>query len=405
MRKLRILALVITMIFVINLTGYISFAEEPLFDKVSVFFTLKDIPTLTEGTVSFSLYNENEAAPVSSASYELKRGVTGFSVDFSVPAYEIGKKFRLVLTGGAEALIFCEETGKEFTLETYSTVNEADGSQIYQTAFYMELLPFFNKEAVIMVDGVKNTSFAHYFMNGNLYVTTDLLDALRINYTISAEDNSIFLSSGDYHTMQFFMDNIYACKNGEGYNLSAPVYAIGNTPYVPLSEVAVYFACNYSVVSDTLYQTEISLTESVYAEKNEKEEFVNSRGVSSRTDYLVWVDKSDYKVNVFLGEKGNWKFVRSFDCAIGAPSSPTVEGSFEYHAYHSRWSYSSYYCGPIMRFYRGYAIHSTLIRYNGTPYDNRVGMKISHGCVRVRPEGIQWLVDYIPLYTRILVTA
>ena len=57
-----------------------------------------------------------------------------------------------------------------------------------------------------------------------------------------------------------------------------------------------------------------------------------------------------------------------------------------------------------MRFYKGYALHSTLIRYNGTPYDNRVGVKISHGCVRIRPEGINWLVQNIPLYSRVLVT-
>jgi len=58
-----------------------------------------------------------------------------------------------------------------------------------------------------------------------------------------------------------------------------------------------------------------------------------------------------------------------------------------------------------MRFYKGYALHSTLIGYNGTPYDNRVGVKISHGCVRMCPEDINWLAKNIPLYTRVLVTA
>ena len=134
-------------------------------------------------------------------------------------------------------------------------------------------------------------------------------------------------------------------------------------------------------------------------------DFVNKSGVSSATNYLVWVSKKDYKVTVFLGSKGNWQYVKSFDCAIGAPSTPTITGQFEYYMYQPRWSYDTYYVGPVMRFARGgYAIHSTLLRYNGSSADGRLRMKISHGCVRVAPENIKWLVDYIPLHTRVYIT-
>ena len=57
-----------------------------------------------------------------------------------------------------------------------------------------------------------------------------------------------------------------------------------------------------------------------------------------------------------------------------------------------------------MRFYKGYAIHSTLLRYDGSDYDGRVGKQISHGCVRVKPENINWMVSMIPLYTKIYIT-
>ena len=56
-----------------------------------------------------------------------------------------------------------------------------------------------------------------------------------------------------------------------------------------------------------------------------------------------------------------------------------------------------------MRFNGGYAIHSTLLRYDGTPYDDRVGVKISHGCIRLRKDDINWMVSYIPLNTRIYI--
>ena len=57
-----------------------------------------------------------------------------------------------------------------------------------------------------------------------------------------------------------------------------------------------------------------------------------------------------------------------------------------------------------MRFYRGYALHSTLLRYDGSDADARLGKKISHGCVRLAPESINWMVDNVPLYTKIYVT-
>lgn len=132
--------------------------------------------------------------------------------------------------------------------------------------------------------------------------------------------------------------------------------------------------------------------------------YVNSKGLSSQTDYLIWVSKSEYKVRVYSGHKGNWNLINSFTCAIGAPRTPTCEGTYRYYQSHERWDYGSYYVGPIMRFNRGYAIHSTLIYQNGTSKDDRVGMKLSLGCVRLHPQDINWLHSIIPLYTTIHIT-
>lgn len=134
------------------------------------------------------------------------------------------------------------------------------------------------------------------------------------------------------------------------------------------------------------------------------EKFVNDRKITSDTDYLIWVSKKNYKVNVFCNNYGSWKYVKDIPCSIGAVNSPTVTGEFVYHQQQPKWQYNGYYVGPIMRFYKGYAIHTTLINNNGTDRDARVGKMISHGCVRVRPDDMKWLVDYIPLYTKVYVT-
>lgn len=134
------------------------------------------------------------------------------------------------------------------------------------------------------------------------------------------------------------------------------------------------------------------------------EKFVDDSNIQSETDYLIWVSKANYKVNVFLKNYNKWEYVKDIPCSIGAKNTPTVTGQFKYHQYQTRWQYDGYYVGPIMRFYRGYAIHSTLVNNNGTDRDARVGKMISHGCVRIRPNDIQWLVEYIPLGTTVYIT-
>ena len=134
------------------------------------------------------------------------------------------------------------------------------------------------------------------------------------------------------------------------------------------------------------------------------ESYVNSANLSSETPYLIWVNKSEFTVHVFLGSKNNWEEVYSCPCAIGAADSPTITGTFKFTSLESKWYYDDFYVGPIMRFYNSYAIHSTLLKYDGTDYDNRVNAKISHGCVRVRPENLEWLTFYVPLKTTVHVT-
>ena len=40
----------------------------------------------------------------------------------------------------------------------------------------------------------------------------------------------------------------------------------------------------------------------------------------------------------------------------------------------------------------------------GVDYNNAVGVKISHGCVRVRPNDLAWLIFYVPLRSTVYVS-
>ena len=134
------------------------------------------------------------------------------------------------------------------------------------------------------------------------------------------------------------------------------------------------------------------------------EAYVNSAGLTSDTDHLIWVSKASFTVHIFKGSQGNWQEICAFPCAIGAPYTPTPTGTYKFYERVTAWDYGSYYVGPIMRFNGGYCLHSTLINKNGTDRDGRVGAMISHGCVRMKPRHINWMYNTIPMYTTVHVT-
>lgn len=402
-KSLFITVLLLTIIFSVSV-----FADGEIFDSVKVHFVNNEIPTMVEGEAVFELYDENGEELLDSKTHSVKKGEKWFDIDFSVPAYPIGTKFMFKVSGNAEGAVHSGVKATEHILETYCVPDE-NGIMHYQTSFYMELAPMWNKEAVIRLPGEKETRVYHCLTEDEVYVTLDLIEKLDIKCDINFHEekpSATLYSEDGCYVARFYLNDIYASFGNMGENLLLPTFEIGGWPYFPLSKVAQYFNCNYNLITDNEYMREISLTRSEYAESFKKASYINSIDIDSKTDYLIWVSKKDYTVNAYVGKNGKWHLVKSATCAIGAPKTPTIEGSFEYHQYQPRWTYDEgYYCGPIMRFYGGYALHSTLIRFDGRFYDNRVGVKISHGCVRLRPDDINWLAENIPLYTRVLVTA
>lgn len=400
LKKSLFLAIVIAAFLCVN-----AYAEEGVFNTVKIYFGGNTTPTIVEGDAVMQIYSEDGATLLDTKTYAVKRGYAPFEVEFNVPEYSIGTKFKFVVSGIVDATHHNGFYTKEHILETYSMPDE-NGVQQYYTSFYMDLCTKWNKEAIIRIPGVEQTLFYHCLTEDEVYVTVDLLEKLDIKCEKHYDEEKpyIVLSTDSEHSARFYINDIYALFGYEGVNLAQPTFEIDSMPFVPLSKVATYFACNYAVTHEDSFCREITLTPSVYSEKYAKAQRMNTSNISSKTNYMIWVSKKDFEVNIFKGSKNNWQLVTSFPCSIGKPSSPTVEGQFEYHQYQPIWKYDKYYCGPVMRFYRGYAFHSYLIKYDGTAYDDRLGMKVSAGCVRMHPKDIKWMVANIPMYTKVVVT-
>lgn len=139
----------------------------------------------------------------------------------------------------------------------------------------------------------------------------------------------------------------------------------------------------------------------------EKEVWVNAKGYSSRSQYLVWINRAYQHVNVFQGSKGNWKLIKSFLVGTGAAGSPTPTGLTTV-SYKSAggWTTSTYTVRPVVGFYpgTGYAFHSRLC-YPGTDteYDFSAGYPVSHGCIRMYKSDINWIYNNIPVGTTVAI--
>ena len=137
-----------------------------------------------------------------------------------------------------------------------------------------------------------------------------------------------------------------------------------------------------------------------------KQNFVNNRGYSSNTQYLVWANLATQKVNVFQGSKGKWKLIKVFRCASGARATPTPQGVTYVTYKQTKWKTDSYVCKPIVRFYpnTGYAFHSVLYKPDESGIkDGSIGFPVSHGCLRMKPSSIQWIYDNIPTKTTVVI--
>ena len=124
---------------------------------------------------------------------------------------------------------------------------------------------------------------------------------------------------------------------------------------------------------------------------------------SSSTPYLILVNRSTHLVGVFQGWQGNWNLIKFWDCADGKPSTPTVEGEFTVGSRGYYFNSGAYRCYWWTQFYNDYLFHSVLYNWGGVLQDGRLGMGLSHGCVRLQIDNAKWIYDNIPSGTKVVV--
>lgn len=127
------------------------------------------------------------------------------------------------------------------------------------------------------------------------------------------------------------------------------------------------------------------------------------RNLTSPTEWLLAVDTESCLVGVYYKMPYGWEEGALWLCSPGTYYTPTVKGLFSVG---SRGYYFDSYgvrCYYWTQFYGDYLFHSTTYYTSGAPKDTRLGMHLSHGCVRLETSNAKWINETIPSGTTVYV--
>lgn len=124
-----------------------------------------------------------------------------------------------------------------------------------------------------------------------------------------------------------------------------------------------------------------------------KEAFVNEKGYSSRTSYLIWINQYTLNTSIFRGSKGHWKLVRSMPCVVGKMGK-TPTGTFRL----CRRDYA--YGGP--RVYFTWNAKKSWGNSFHRRVDGTTRAAASHGCIRLSDSDLNYLVGNCSMGTTVV---
>jgi len=133
--------------------------------------------------------------------------------------------------------------------------------------------------------------------------------------------------------------------------------------------------------------------------------YVNSNDFSSDTNYFIWVDLKNFKVNIFKGSTNKWTMVNSYLCTIGKKSTPTPKGTYKIGIKGLYFGVNKgYKCWYYTQFKGNYLFHSIIYNLDGSIRDGRLGMQLSDGCIRLAKINAKWIYDNIPRGTKVVIS-
>lgn len=138
--------------------------------------------------------------------------------------------------------------------------------------------------------------------------------------------------------------------------------------------------------------------------KEGKETFMNTNTFYSDTPYFIIVNLDKKEVNIFQGSNKQWSLINTYICDIGRPSTPTINGRYRTNLKGKSFGADEgFECKYYTQIKGNYLFHSILYNVDGSIQDGRIGLAISHGCIRLSLDNAKWIYDNIPKGTQVII--
>ena len=133
-------------------------------------------------------------------------------------------------------------------------------------------------------------------------------------------------------------------------------------------------------------------------------EFANDNKIESTANYLLTTNLKNKYTYVFKKIGDNWDLMYKWKCTIGKPSTPTITGVFYILDRKPYFGDDTFRVKYATRIINGYYYHSILYNKTGEyVIDGRLGMALSHGCIRLATQNAKWIYDNIPNNTTVII--
>lgn len=132
--------------------------------------------------------------------------------------------------------------------------------------------------------------------------------------------------------------------------------------------------------------------------------FVNDNKITSISKYILVTDLKNRYTYVFIKNNNTWGILYKWPCTVGKTSTPTVQGVFYVNGRKPYFGTSAYRVKYATRIVNSYYYHSVLYDQSGTNIiDGRLGMALSHGCIRLKTENAKWIYENISDKTKVII--
>jgi peptidoglycan hydrolase-like protein with peptidoglycan-binding domain len=175
--------------------------------------------------------------------------------------------------------------------------------------------------------------------------------------------------------------------------------SMNNIPETGIVDEVTLDKLSLNPTKETTYVPPVTQTASSSTTNSSIEDAINKKGLSSSTNYLIWVSTNKLYTYVFTGSEGHWSLARSMKSTIGKPSTPTIKGTFKVQgkgSYFTVPDHEEWICKYYTQFYGDYLIHSVVYDKNDKLIDGRLGMRLSKGCIRVSLENAKFIYNNVP---------